>query len=85
MIVDGYWIGDDVVNSTTTGGTAVVSSVITTYPPKWKFCAQCGHKLEAEWNNCPGCGVVIGVISSYCWSYRVPDNIYPTVFFPQSS
>ena len=27
---------------------------------RWKFCPQCGHKLEAEWKHCPECGLSVG-------------------------
>ncbi len=28
---------------------------------RWKFCAECGTKLNAEWKHCPNCGTLIGV------------------------
>ena len=27
---------------------------------KWKYCANCGHKLETGWNFCPRCAHMIG-------------------------
>lgn len=44
---------------------------------KWKFCAECGKKLEQDWNNCPGCGVLVGMIMAYYYPLVSWFPIYP--------
>lgn len=31
---------------------------------KWKFCANCGAKLESGWNYCSECGAKIGDVQA---------------------
>jgi hypothetical protein len=43
----------------------------------WKFCPNCGHKLESTWKFCAGCSQQITnamPLAPYIW----PVPIYPT-------
>lgn len=52
-----------------TGGTGFTGDCITTGTvttnglftgKRWSFCPDCGKSLPADWNNCAGCGKLIG-------------------------
>lgn len=48
-----------------------------TAPAKpWKFCPECGRKLEADWKHCPGCGQAIGQ-QAQPQIIPMPDRTYP--------
>jgi hypothetical protein len=56
--------------------TGAITGTITNTaePSRWKFCPECGTKLDPGWRHCPKCGGVIGQTAAP-W---VPANpLYP--------
>lgn len=64
--------------TTTTGNTWTFN-----FNNGWKFCPQCGHKLEDSWMFCPSCGTAKGNLAgSWIWNtypngYYVPPTVNP--------
>jgi hypothetical protein len=50
----------DAYKSLSTAGVITGTITTTAEPRRWKFCPECGTKLEPTWKHCPECGGVIG-------------------------
>ena len=58
-----------------------------TSTPSWKFCPECGKKLEPAWNYCPECGYQLGVQLIVFSSPQPPQPLYPVlpIIYPVQS
>ena len=49
----------------------------------WKFCPECGHKLDATWKFCADCGKQANAPSAFIWpTYPIypSPQVYPNPY-----
>ena len=44
---------------------------------RWKFCPECGGKLEEPWKHCAACGLEIGAVLVITVTPQPQPIIYP--------
>ena len=48
---------------------------------RWKFCPECGGKLEDAWKHCAGCGLEVGAVVVIVANPQPQPFVYP--IYPQ--